>query len=73
MTVPEPMPDEQARRVLRDAARYTAVVLLVGHDPDRPGAVFIDEVRNPARELADRDLVRALRELADRVEGRING
>lgn len=70
MTAPEPMSWTQAEPIVRDAVRYTAVVLLVGRDPDNPDGVFVDEIRNPARELDDAALVRALRDLIDRVEGR---
>lgn len=70
MSAPEAMPWETAEPIVRDAVRYTAVVLLVGRDPDNPDGVFVDEIRNPARELDDALLVRALRDLIDRVEAR---
>ncbi|WP_063017159.1 MULTISPECIES: hypothetical protein [Nocardia] len=70
MTLPEPLPAEEATRVLREAARYTAVVLLIGNDPDDPESLFIDEVRNPSRELADRELAESLRQFADRLDAR---
>jgi hypothetical protein len=70
MSAPEAMPWEAAEPIVRAAVRYTAVVLLVGRDPDNPDGVFVDEIRNPARELDDALLVRALRDLIDRVEGR---
>lgn len=70
MTAPEPMSWTQAEPIVRDAVRYTAVVLLVGRNPDNPEAVFVDEIRNPARELDDAALVRALRDLADQIETR---
>ncbi|WP_054812087.1 hypothetical protein [Nocardia arizonensis] len=70
MTAPEPVPADRVARVLRDATRYTAVALLIGHDPDDPDALFIDEVRNPSRELADRELAETLRQFADRLDAR---